>query len=276
MIDPVSRVQSYTPKVDQTSAKNTGAGSGIPFSMDQAVAEEAARDEGVFYERGGNASDLKNSDKKQSPDPEKEDFIEKPGPDAPLGAVNTAELLKGIRNFLSGIWNNLIRIFGNIWESKPLNDGAGTTGSKDASEEAADAENITDEIDFDGDPLHTEDSLNFHRGTSGSAAPDQVPGDAFDENISSLEEEMDEEMAGGIPEDHIKPYEDKAIKDALLSGDDERFQRIITRGGERKPAISSALLTQYDSRGRIISIDPSDENMILHGTDRTRRGYNKK
>ena len=72
-------------------------------------------------------------------------------------------------------------------------------------------------------------------------------------------------------EEHIKPYEDKAIKDALKSGDEERFERLITRDGSRHAAISSTLLTQYDSKGRIIQIDPSDENLILHGTKRTNR-----
>ena len=121
-------------------------------------------------------------------------IIEKPNPEAPMGAIDTAKLVKGIKEFLSGLWSNLVRIFGNIWESKPLNDGA-------QNPESGHIEGIEET-----DPLHMQDSLDFH---TGSVKDDfsSLPEDDFDKNIDSLSE------------DHIKPFEDKAIKDALMSGD---------------------------------------------------------
>ncbi|MBO4609296.1 MAG: hypothetical protein J5696_05420 [Lachnospiraceae bacterium] len=249
MIEPVSRVQNYTTqRVGAASGKNTGGSGAAPFSMDQALAEESAKDEGVYYDH---APKTENKESKPSPEPAGDAIIEKPGPEAPLGAIDTKNLVKGIKEFLSGLWANILRIFGNIWESKPLNDGA-PQSDDGKSETIRQAE--TGEID----PLHEQDSLNFHKGTDKEEFS-SIPDDDFDKNIDSLSE------------DHIKPFEDRAIKDALLSGDDEKFEKIITRGGERRPAISSNLLTQYDSKGRIIQMDPSDENLILHGTSRTNR-----
>ena len=253
MVEPVSRVQSYnTQKVGSASSKSSGQ-SDVPFNMDQALAEESARDDGVYYEHG-KAPQAKSSEQKKNEAPAKQDeqIIEKPNPDAPLGAIDTGNLIKGIGRFLSGLWDKLLKIFGNIWESKPLTEGV----TDDTAE-------LTD------DPLHTEDSMNFHYSSIGQDTS-SIPQDEFDAAIDALEKESDQ-MSGTVPEDHIKPYEDKAIKDALMSGDDERFERLITRGGERHAAISSTLLTQYDSKGRIIHIDPSDENLILHGKNRTSR-----
>ncbi len=249
MIEPVSRVQNYTTqRVGAASGKNAGSAGSTPFSMEQAVAEESARDEGVYYDHAPKAE---NKEKKPAPQGADDSIIEKPNPEAPLGAIDTGKLLKGIKEFLSGLWANVLRIFGNIWESKPLNDGA-------PQDDEAKPDDLQPGEEADLDPLHEEDSLNFHKGISRDNFS-SLPEDDFDKNIDSLSEE------------HIKPFEDKAIKDALLSGDDEKFERIITRGGERRPAISSNLLTQYDSKGRIIQMDPSDENLILHGTSRTSR-----
>ena len=249
MIEPVSRVQNYTTqRVGAASGKNAGGTGAAPFSMDQALAEESAKDEGVYYDH---SPKTEKSDSKPAPEPVIESAIEKPSPEAPLGAIDTTRLVGNIKEFLKGLWTNIIRIFGNIWESKPLNDGAPQNdGIKPEESQQSDSPEI--------DPLHEQDSLNFHKGTVKDEFS-SLPEDDFDKNIDTLSE------------DHIKPFEDKAIKDALLSGDDEKFEKIITRGGERRPAISSNLLTQYDSKGRIIQIDPSDENLILHGPSRTSR-----
>ena len=256
MIEPVSRVQSYnTQKVASASSKNAGQGDSTPFSMDQALAEESAKGEGVYYEHGNSQETATSREKKETQEKESEAILEKPNADAPLGAIDTGNLIKGIGKFISGLWDKLLKIFGNIWESKPLTEGVTND----------DTEELTD------DPLHTEDSLNFHKfGTVGQDTSG-IPQDEFDANIDELVSEAESAVSDTIPEDHIKPYEDKAIKDALLSGDDERFERLITRDGERHAAISSTLLTQYDAKGRIIQIDPSDENLILHGKNRTSR-----
>ena len=249
MIEPVSRVQNYTTqRVGAASGKNTGGSGAAPFSMEQALAEESAKDEGVYYDHSPKAE---KNESKPAPEATNDSAIEKPSPEAPMGAIDTGKLVGNIKEFLKGLWANILRIFGNIWESKPLNDGA---AQPDEENDDSLQKLGTGEID----PLHEQDSLNFHKGTVKNEFS-SLPEDDFDKNIESLSE------------DHIKPFEDKAIKDALLSGDDEKFERIITRGGERRPAISSNLLTQYDSKRRIIQMDPSDENLILHGTSRTSR-----
>ena len=252
MIEPVSRVQSYT-GVGSVGSKTGNQGNSAPFSMDQALAEESAKEEGVYYDHSTPQKPDKNAAKEKTEPASDLDYVEKPNPDAPLGAIDTAKLFKSIGKFLSGLWDNIVRIFGNIWESKPLNDGM---------EKPSDtAEDI--------DPLHADDSMQFYRSETGMNIKDSIPGDEFDAYTEELEKEG--EILSGSEEEHIKPFEDKAIKDALMTGDEERFERLITRGGSRHAAISSTLLTQYDSKGRIIQIDPSDENLILHGTKRTTR-----
>ncbi len=246
MIEPVSRVESYT-GVSSVGSKTSGQGSSTPFSMDQALAEESAKGEGVYYEHSSPQKSEKETKKDKPEEKADSNIVEKPNPNAPLGAIDTANLFKGIGKFLSGIWENVVRIFGNIWESKPLNDGIEKTENEEA----------------ETDPLHADDSMQFYRSETGMDVKDSIPGDEFDAYTEELEKEGEE---------HIKSYEDKAIKDALMTGDEERFERLITRGGSRHAAISSTLLTQYDSKGRIIQIDPSDENLILHGTKRTNRG----
>ena len=245
MIEPVSRVESYT-GVSSVGSKTSDRGGSAPFSMDQALAEESAKGEGVVYEHSAPSKSEKEAKKDKAEEKVNSDIIEKPNPDAPLGAIDTANLFKGIGKFLSGLWDNIVRIFGNIWESKPLNDGM----EKSEADET------------ETDPLHADDSMEFYRSEAGLDIKDSIPGDEFDAYTEELEKETEE---------HIKPFEDKAIKDALMTGDEERFERLITRDGSRHAAISSTLLTQYDSKGRIIQIDPSDENLILHGTKRTSR-----
>ena len=253
MIEPVSRIQSYnTQKIGPAGTKAGSSGEDKPFSMDQALAEESAREEGVYYERSKN--DAAKSEIKQTEKPASDEIFEKPGADAPLGAIDTGNLVKGIGKLLKDLWQKALKIFENIWESKPLTD----TGELKNSENKAALKDDTEA----SDNSHTEDSLKFYRSKlSENDSPDEtgssIPEDDFDKNIEML--------------DHIKPFEDKAIKDALLNGDDERFERIITRDGARHPAISSTLLTQYGAKGRIRQIDPSEENLILRGTSRTNR-----
>ena len=251
MIEPVSRVESYS-GVSSVGTKTSSQGSSTPFSMDQALAEESAKGEGVYYEHSTPQKPDKEVPKEKTEEKASSDIVEKPTPDAPLGAIDTANLLKGIGKFLSGLWENIVRIFGNIWESKPLNDGIEKPSEN------------TEEID----PLHSDDSMKFYRSETGMEIKDSIPEDEFDAYTEELEKEG---IGSEIEEEHIKPFEDKAIKDALMTGDEERFERLITRGGSRHAAISSTLLTQYDSKGRIIQIDPSDENLILHGTKKTSR-----
>ena len=52
----------------------------------------------------------------------------------------------------------------------------------------------------------------------------------------------------------------------LKSRDKEQLVRYLTEDGRRPPARSTDLLTSYDRSGRIVSIDPSDRQLILKGT----------
>ena len=84
MVDPVRRVQSYnTSVVGSASSKSSGQGESVPFSMDQALAEESAKDEGVYYEHGkapqAKSSDQNSKDRSSVPE---DQIIEKPNPDA--------------------------------------------------------------------------------------------------------------------------------------------------------------------------------------------------
>ena len=157
MIEPVSRVQNYTTqRVGSASGKNAGSSDAAPFSMDQAIAEESAKDEGVYYDHSPKAE---NNDKKTVPENKDDAIIEKPGPEAPMGAIDTAKLVKGIKEFLSGLWSNLVRIFGNIWDEHDIAD----TGIEEISEGIYDIEGsalLADvekelEISFDVDDITT-------------------------------------------------------------------------------------------------------------------------
>ena len=64
MIEPVSRVQNYnTQRVGSASGRNAGSSDSAPFSMEQAIAEESAKDEGVYYDHSPKA-DSKEKEKK--------------------------------------------------------------------------------------------------------------------------------------------------------------------------------------------------------------------
>lgn len=274
MVEPVSRVQSYNSSGVKVGGTKSGlSGEEKPFSMDQQIAEEAAREEGVYYERSKNEApkkEVKPESKKES-----EEIFEKPGAEAPLGAIDTGNLVKGINKFLKDLWQKALKIFENIWESKPINESGGSN-EKQASDE--DILKSQDDIIQDS---HLEESLNYQKSQYPGAETEQgeasgvkgaASGQTVDEAYADVEGTAQDDFDRNIAMmEHIKPYEDKAIKDALLSGDDERFERIITRGGERHAAISSTLLTQYNARGQIIQIDPSDENLILRGTTKTNR-----
>lgn len=64
---------------------------------------------------------------------------------------------------------------------------------------------------------------------------------------------------------------DQDIKNALKSGDTDTFRALLSDDGRRIPARNSSLLTYYDSKGRLITPDPSDQYRILHGDRGSRK-----
>ena len=75
MIEPVSRVQSYN-GVSSVGTKSGNSDSSTPFSMDQAIAEESAREEGVYYERSSSQKPEQNQPKDKKVDKDSSDIIE--------------------------------------------------------------------------------------------------------------------------------------------------------------------------------------------------------
>ena len=55
------------------------------------------------------------------------------------------------------------------------------------------------------------------------------------------------------------------VKQVLKTHDLEALNAILTNNGRIKPARNSNLLTTYDKRGRIVSIESSVRERILHG-----------
>lgn len=64
---------------------------------------------------------------------------------------------------------------------------------------------------------------------------------------------------------------DRNIKTALKSGDTAAFRALLSDDGRKIPARNSSLLTYYDSKGRLIRLDPSDQHRILHGDRGSRK-----
>lgn len=65
--------------------------------------------------------------------------------------------------------------------------------------------------------------------------------------------------------DELEASRDEGIRKALNSGNKDEFRSLISENGKRRPAKNTSMLTTYDSRGKIVSLNPSDENKILHG-----------
>lgn len=64
--------------------------------------------------------------------------------------------------------------------------------------------------------------------------------------------------------ERIAPSETE-VKQVLKSHNLEALNAMLTNNGRIKPARNSNLLTTYDKRGRIVSIESSDRERILHG-----------
>lgn len=59
--------------------------------------------------------------------------------------------------------------------------------------------------------------------------------------------------------------EQPTIDDILKSGDISELERYLSENGEKTLAKNSGLLTFYDKSGKIVNVDSSDSNRILHG-----------
>ena len=239
-ITPVNNTPGIYPdrptlKTDTTSSHGSSDG----FSLEQALQGQPEQD-GVIYEPSSKAGGSESTGPSFSlPGAEeklkREDSFRESDEFPIFGGFSFTRLLDSLRGILKYLGNNLSRIFSNIWEEKPLTEGTegfGKEGRDKASSPSADLP-----------PIYLDASS---------------PGDDFDQAIAKLEESG-------------QWNEEEAIKKALDQGDDETFRTLISQGGRKTPARNTSVLTFYNANGKLVQIDPSDENRILRGDRGSRK-----
>ncbi len=216
----------------QTRRVNSSEGSSEHFSLRSGLASDDGT-EGVIYEPSSDELPGKaTASAKKQPEPfekklDEEILKRKEGIDeAPDEFTATFYKLWGyVERFFKGLWGNIKKIFGNLWDSKPIGEGLESMAVKKSGEKA------------DDEASKTPDAQTSRTGLTGSA-----------DSIDSLEASRD-----------------ASIRAALKEGDKDKFRNLISDGGRRAPAHNSALLTTYNSKGRITEVNASDANKILHG-----------
>jgi hypothetical protein len=220
-------------KTDTTSSHGSSDG----FSLEQALQGKTDR-EGVVYEPDHKASTPRQTDPHLTgnavpTETSETDHFEKAEELPIFGGFSFTRLLDSLRQVFRYLGTNLSKIFSNIWESKPLTEGTDAFGKDDSSSASGQA------------------IPSVYENTAGSE-------DAFDQAIARLE-------ASG------EWNEDEAIKKALDQGDDETFRTLISQGGRKTPARNTSVLTTYNASGKLVQMDPSNENRILRGDRGSRK-----
>jgi hypothetical protein len=64
---------------------------------------------------------------------------------------------------------------------------------------------------------------------------------------------------------------EEKIQEYLHSGDLDQVMNLLTDHGKKSMAKNSGLLTYYDRQGRLIEINPSDRERIMHGDRNVRK-----
>jgi len=145
-------------------------------------------------------------------------------------------LIKNVGSFFSSLWFNIKKVFGNVWESKPLAEGV---------------ESIRRDTSSSASSSTATDSSNSSTNTNNDAI-----GNIYTESSSI---------------DQLENERDSKIRLALSEGNRDEFRTLISEDGKKQPARNTTMLTTYDSKGKLVNIDPSDENKILHGDRGTRK-----
>ena len=83
------------------------------------------------------------------------------------------------------------------------------------------------------------------------------------ESIWNGTEESKEPLEDASNTESASP--DNVVKDILKSRDMNKLEQYLTADGTRQPAKNTDLLTYYDRKGKIVSVDPSDKRKILQG-----------
>lgn len=104
---------------------------------------------------------------------------------------------------------------------------------------------------------------------------EDTPADAVQrgERVSGAEEKearRDEFFMPSVQEQEQTGYQSVDTKQAevnqvVRSGNLDALTAMLTNNGKTKPARNSGLLTTYDRMGRIIELDATEEERILHG-----------
>lgn len=155
------------------------------------------------------------------------------------------EIWESVKNFFTGLWKNIRRIFGNVWDSKPIGEG----------------------VDVLGKSSETSDDILITEATNISESNDEII--ESNNEIINTNPDSSSSTFSGIEE--LEAARDSQIKQALEDGDRDAFRDLITDNGKLQPARNSSMLTTYNAKGKIVDINPSDENKILHGNRGTRK-----
>lgn len=240
MIDPIHNqaYQEYT-RVSRQKPQGTEQ----KFSMDAALHENPSSDaeaNGVIYEPGNAAKSASDqaASSAQTQGRSLQTSVTSTAETAHHTSDNTTASSESLGTTVKRLVQNMLRMFKKvltaIWESKPAET------SKDA--ETATSDILTaDNKSTENNPLETADAT-----VPQTNHPDSDTIETQDPNA-------------------LDPALDADIKKALKAGDTDAFRALLSQDGQRLPAKNSSLLTYYDSTGKLVDLNPSDQYRILHG-----------
>lgn len=101
-------------------------------------------------------------------------------------------------------------------------------------------------------------------------ATDQSAKEKTEENISvseseRLQEEEDSENWAGERIKEVEKQKQVQMESVLKSRNLDSLSAILTENGKKRLAKNTTLLTTYDRRGRIVNVDETEKERILHG-----------
>lgn len=264
MVNPINN--NYPTEYQPSAGKTVKVDNDEPFSLNSALGDNGKTYDGVLYE----PSEQKQSETGTSSHTGSSSGTSKRSKDTFESSLDKAikereeierndaafqkafrELWGNVSSFFSSLWHNIRKVFGNLWESKPLADGmesirkdtvTDSTENNHKDSVAGSTENILKDTASDGvESLHT-DNLS-EQGIDNETASTA--------SLSSI--------------DALEAERDSKIRQALSEGNRDEFRALISDDGKRLPAHNTTMLTTYDASGKLVNLNPSDENKILHG-----------
>lgn len=251
MVNPINN--NYPTEYQPSSGKTVKVDNEGHFSLSSALNDETHTQSGVLYEPSQkkttenptghtSSSSETGNNKRDSFESSLDKAIrEREQTEKQTSAFRESlmALWENVRTFFSNLWHNIKKMFGNVWESKPLAEGMESMRRESPNKSA---ESLT-AVDSSAPGSPTSPTL---LSESGNNTPSN--------SIDALEAERDSK-----------------IRQALADGNRDEFRSLISDDGKKIPAHNTSMLTTYDSSGKLVNIDPSDENKILHGDRGTRK-----